>query len=108
MKLNEKQKEDAGFVRDIEAALAIKFTNDKEQRFRDALCKLVIVKVKELDLAHIRRIHVALCDVERPSDAELAARGMLQARIATHYNLRELRGMELPAVQRPAQKGGAK
>jgi hypothetical protein len=108
MKLTEEHKENAGLVRDIVAALGIKFTTDEQQRFRDALCKKALTMAKELDLAHIRRIHEALCGVERASDAELAALSAMQARIGSHYNLRALRTMPVPAVKRPERKAVGK
>jgi hypothetical protein len=108
MKLTEEHKENAGLVRDIVAALGIKFTTEEQQRFRDALCKKALTMAKVLDLVHVRRIHEALCGVEHASDAELAALSAMQARIGFHYKLGLMRSVKVPEVRRPAGKAVAK
>lgn len=108
MKTSEETKEHAGLVRDLIAAIEIKFpADDYERDLRDALFRKAYAVAPSMDTAHVRRINEALCGMEFPSEIALALRRQTLTILAQTHKLKEYRNVKLPVI-RPAQKEGGK
>lgn len=107
MKSKEALQEDAGLVRDIEAWCKAQAANDHERNGRDALLRKAAAVLPELEIAHVRRINEALCDMDYPSATALGVRQLVLDRLARHHNLKQYRAVPIPVVKVPEAKGKA-
>jgi len=104
---NEDLKENAGLVRDVIAVAGIDYPADEfEKRFREALFKKAFTVVSTMDVAHVRRIHEALCDMDFPDASALALRRETMRTLARIHSLKAFRDVKLPTV--PVSEKGAR
>ena len=104
MKTKEALQEDAGLVRDIEAWCKAQAANDHERNGRDALLRKAAAVLPELEIAHVRRINEALCDMDFPSPTALGVRQLFLNRLCKHHNLKQYRDVAIPVVKVPETK----
>lgn len=104
MKTSEETKEHAGFIRDVIASCAIDFPTDHERAYREALFRAAFARIDEFEIAHLRRMGEALCEMDFASDWTLALRQAVLDRIAKHHKLRDYRSVKLPPIVRPAKE----
>ena len=102
---NEDMKENAGLVRDVIAAAGIDYPADEfEKQFRDALFRKCYATMPTMDVAHVRRIHEALCDMDFLSETALALRRQTMTRLANIHGLKSFRDVKMPKIAVP-EKG---
>lgn len=105
---NEDLKVNAGLVRDVIAVAGIDYTaDDVEERFRDSLFKKAYTVVPAMDVAHVRRIYEALCDMEFPTKSALALRRQTMITLGRIHGLKDFRNVKMPEIAVP-EKGGKK
>jgi hypothetical protein len=106
MKPKTELQEDAGLVRDIEAACGVDYPADDYVRgLRDGLFRKAYAEINKLELNHVRRINEAVCAMKFPTEAALGLQRATLTRLAEHHQLKKYRAVKMPSITVPQPAG---